>query len=193
MPVSYCSNIPTKFTYLCPCHELRTCHMTQPQPLSLSLEQPCHPVRPTPGSFVKQTTPPHLAPVLVNPPTQWTRSMPSLTKETLQKTQARLDATDDKKTPLPLPLPPPIPWFLQNPKPSMGPMVPLPRRFKVVFAILFMKDYAETWSQLYLDKVFNGEPGFFSYFLDDFGSSFFDHNCQHHAKVALQNLQTGTV
>ncbi|KNZ44438.1 uncharacterized protein VP01_9169g1 [Puccinia sorghi] len=28
---------------------------------------------------------------------------------------------------------------------------------KVVFAVLFMKDYAATWSQLYLDKVFNNQ------------------------------------
>ncbi|KNZ49974.1 uncharacterized protein VP01_4663g2 [Puccinia sorghi] len=43
-------------------------------------------------------------------------------------------------------------------------------------------------------KIFNGEELVFSEFIDDFKSSFFDHNCSHHAEVALQNLcQTGTV
>ncbi|KNZ46573.1 uncharacterized protein VP01_7159g2, partial [Puccinia sorghi] len=47
---------------------------------------------------------------------------------------------------------------------------------KMAFAVSFMTDYAETWSQPYLMK-----------------SSFFDHNCQHCAEVALQFLrQTGT-
>ncbi|KNZ61821.1 uncharacterized protein VP01_13525g2, partial [Puccinia sorghi] len=42
--------------------------------------------------------------------------------------------------------------------------------------------------------IFNGEAVVFSYFIDDFKSSFFDHNCRHRAGVALQNLrQTGTV
>ncbi|KNZ49231.1 uncharacterized protein VP01_513g8 [Puccinia sorghi] len=64
---------------------------------------------------------------------------------------------------------------------------------KVVFAVLFMKDYAATWSQTYLDKVFNGEPVVFNDF-NNFRSSFFDHNHRHHAKVALRNLrQTGTM
>ncbi|KNZ53659.1 uncharacterized protein VP01_3171g3 [Puccinia sorghi] len=27
---------------------------------------------------------------------------------------------------------------------------------KVVFTVLFMKDYTATWSQPYMDKVFNG-------------------------------------
>ncbi|KNZ46325.1 uncharacterized protein VP01_7358g1 [Puccinia sorghi] len=49
-------------------------------------------------------------------------------------------------------------------------------------------DYAATWSQPYLDKVFNGEPVVFNDFLNDFRSSFFDHHCRYHAKVALWNL-----
>ncbi|KNZ59113.1 uncharacterized protein VP01_17g15 [Puccinia sorghi] len=74
-----------------------------------------------------------------------------------------------------------------------------PKRFptnasKVVFAVLFMKDYAATWSQPYLDKVFNGKLVVCNDFLDDFKSRFFDHNHQHRAKLALQNLhQTGIV
>ncbi|KNZ44947.1 uncharacterized protein VP01_8650g1 [Puccinia sorghi] len=74
-----------------------------------------------------------------------------------------------------------------------------PQRFptdsiKVAFAVLFMKDYAANWSQPYLDKVFNGELVVFNDFLNDFKSSFFDHNHRHRAEVALQNLcQTVTV
>ncbi|KNZ52581.1 uncharacterized protein VP01_3513g1 [Puccinia sorghi] len=64
---------------------------------------------------------------------------------------------------------------------------------KVGFAVSFMKDDTATWSQTYLEKVFNGEP-VLNEFLNNFRSSFFDHNRRHHAKVALQNLcQTGTV
>ncbi|KNZ55665.1 uncharacterized protein VP01_2619g1 [Puccinia sorghi] len=59
---------------------------------------------------------------------------------------------------------------------------------KVVFA------YAATWSQQYLDKVFNGEPVVFNDFLNDLKFSSFDHNHRHRAKVALRNLrQTGTM
>ncbi|KNZ64397.1 uncharacterized protein VP01_10347g1, partial [Puccinia sorghi] len=65
---------------------------------------------------------------------------------------------------------------------------------KVVFAVSFMRDYTATWSQPYLDKVFHKVPVVFDYFLKDIRSSFFDHNRQHHAEVALRNLcQTGTV
>ncbi|KNZ58222.1 uncharacterized protein VP01_1973g2 [Puccinia sorghi] len=53
---------------------------------------------------------------------------------------------------------------------------------KVMFAVLFMKDYTATLSQLYLDKVFNREPVVFNDFLNDFKSSFFDHTCQHRSK-----------
>ncbi|KNZ60656.1 uncharacterized protein VP01_15242g1, partial [Puccinia sorghi] len=41
---------------------------------------------------------------------------------------------------------------------------------KVAFAIFFMKDYAETWSQPYLMKVFNAEEVAFNEFLDNFKS-----------------------
>ncbi|KNZ64332.1 uncharacterized protein VP01_10406g1 [Puccinia sorghi] len=55
-----------------------------------------------------------------------------------------------------------------------------PERFptntsKVLFAVSFMKDYTATWSQPYLDKVFNRKPVVFNDFLNDFKSSFFDH------------------
>ncbi|KNZ50976.1 uncharacterized protein VP01_4148g1, partial [Puccinia sorghi] len=39
---------------------------------------------------------------------------------------------------------------------------------KVAFAVSFMTEYAETWSQLYLGKVFNEEPVVFDDFLNDF-------------------------
>ncbi|KNZ64456.1 uncharacterized protein VP01_10273g1, partial [Puccinia sorghi] len=65
---------------------------------------------------------------------------------------------------------------------------------KVAFAVFFMTDYTETWSQPYLMKVFNVEEVSLNKFLNDFKSSFFDHNCQHRAEVSLQSLrQTGTV
>ncbi|KNZ45501.1 uncharacterized protein VP01_8059g1 [Puccinia sorghi] len=65
---------------------------------------------------------------------------------------------------------------------------------KVAFSVLFMRDYTATWSQPYLEKVFNREPVVFDDFLNNFRSVFFDHNCQHHAKVTLQNLcQTRTL
>ncbi|KNZ45289.1 uncharacterized protein VP01_8294g1 [Puccinia sorghi] len=65
---------------------------------------------------------------------------------------------------------------------------------KVAFAVLFMTEYRATWSQPYLMMVFNAEEVAFNEFLDDFKSSFFDHNRQHHAEVALRSLcQTGTV
>ncbi|KNZ54931.1 hypothetical protein VP01_2812g1 [Puccinia sorghi] len=63
--------------------------LTQPQPLSLSplsnsaTLPPFHPVPPTPGHFVTPTTPPHLA------------------LETLQQTQAHLDATAGQRNPAP--------------------------------------------------------------------------------------------
>ncbi|KNZ44341.1 uncharacterized protein VP01_925g4 [Puccinia sorghi] len=77
--------------------------------------------------------------------------------------------------------------------------VTYPKRFptdtsKVAFSVLFMRDYAATWSQTYLDKVFHKVPVVFDDFLNNFRSSFFDHNHLHRAKVALRNLcQTGTV
>ncbi|KNZ45607.1 uncharacterized protein VP01_799g5 [Puccinia sorghi] len=65
---------------------------------------------------------------------------------------------------------------------------------KVAFSVSFMKDYTATWSQPYLDKVFNRKPVVLNDFLNDFRSSFFDHKRRHHAKVALRNLfQTETV
>ncbi|KNZ44841.1 uncharacterized protein VP01_8771g1 [Puccinia sorghi] len=78
-------------------------------------------------------------------------------------------------------LPPPI-LVLAKPQPFYGTCgatakafvgqiglhsITYPQRFptdasKVAFAVLFMKDYAATWSQPYLDKVFNGEPVVFN-------------------------------
>ncbi|KNZ58745.1 uncharacterized protein VP01_186g8 [Puccinia sorghi] len=72
--------------------------------------------------------------------------------------------------------------------------VTYPKRFpsntsKVVFAVLFMRYYTETWSQPYLDKILKKLPVVFDEFLNNFRSSFFDQNCWHCAKVALQNIR----
>ncbi|KNZ62688.1 uncharacterized protein VP01_1236g4 [Puccinia sorghi] len=65
---------------------------------------------------------------------------------------------------------------------------------KVAFSVSFMTDYAATWSQPYLMRVFNAEGVVLEKFLDDFRFSFFDHNHQHCAEFTLQSLrQTGTV
>ncbi|KNZ60026.1 uncharacterized protein VP01_1624g2 [Puccinia sorghi] len=122
------------------------------------------------------------------------------TGENLHQTQARLNATPK------LHCPSQAPTFQQNPsvvESFVGQIllhtVTYPEQFptnssKVAFAILFMTDYAATWSQPYLMKVFNTEEVVFNKFLDDFKSSFFDHNRQNHAEVSLQSLrQTGTV
>ncbi|KNZ45661.1 uncharacterized protein VP01_7930g1 [Puccinia sorghi] len=125
-------------------------------------------------------------------------------EETLQQTQARLDATAGQKNPtpaqpIPAPAPSSNPIVLDKPQPFDGTRGAAAKVFvgqiglhaitylkcfpkdaiKVVFAVLFMKDYAATWSQPYLDKVFNGEPVVFNKFLNDFRSSFFDHNHRH--------------
>ncbi|KNZ64684.1 uncharacterized protein VP01_1004g12 [Puccinia sorghi] len=59
---------------------------------------------------------------------------------------------------------------------------------KVTFAIFFMTYYVATWFQPYLTKVFNKEAVVFSHFMNNFKSSFFNHNHQKHAEIALQNL-----
>ncbi|KNZ63277.1 uncharacterized protein VP01_11650g1, partial [Puccinia sorghi] len=58
----------------------------------------------------------------------------------------------------------------------------------------FMRDYTATWCQPYLNRIFIGEPLDWADFLGDLEASFFDHNCQQQAEVALWNIrQTGTV
>ncbi|KNZ49088.1 hypothetical protein VP01_5219g1 [Puccinia sorghi] len=112
--VSYISNIPTKFVYLIP----------------RSILPPCHSTPPTPGRFVKPTTPSHPAPVLINLQAQWMHSIPASTRscETLQQTPAHLDTAVGQQNLLLLnkfllPLLPPIPILcLPNPNPLMGPM-----------------------------------------------------------------------
>ncbi|KNZ55410.1 uncharacterized protein VP01_268g1 [Puccinia sorghi] len=135
------------------------------------------------------------------------------TEKTLRKTQASLNTTADQQNPAPalaLALAPASnPMMLSKPQTFDGTRgaaaevfagqiglhaVTYPERFptdasKVVFTVLFMKDYAATWSQPYLEKVFNREPVVFNDFLKNFRSSFFDHNCRHCAEVALWNLQ----
>ncbi|KNZ59702.1 uncharacterized protein VP01_1679g5 [Puccinia sorghi] len=65
---------------------------------------------------------------------------------------------------------------------------------KVAFTTSFMQDCAATWCQPYLNQMFNGEPLDWTDFLKDLEASFFDHNRQQRAEVALQNIhQTGTV
>ncbi|KNZ48143.1 uncharacterized protein VP01_5881g1 [Puccinia sorghi] len=146
------------------------------------------------------------------------RAQKIATEETLQQNQARLDATDGQHNPSPAQPNPPAPTFnpmvIAKTQPFDGARgaaskvfigqiglhaVTYPKRFpnnvrKVVFAVLFMRDYTENWSQPYLDKVFNEEPVVFDNFLNNFRSSFFDCNRQHRAKLALRNLrQTGTM
>ncbi|KNZ48951.1 uncharacterized protein VP01_5302g1, partial [Puccinia sorghi] len=95
---------------------------------------------------------------------------------------------------IPLGLPSPIPPLCSPNPPLMGPVALLLILFKVVFATLFKKDYAATWSQPYLTKAFNREPVVFLEFINDFKSSFFDHDHHHRTDVALRNLcQTSTV
>ncbi|KNZ63342.1 uncharacterized protein VP01_11577g1, partial [Puccinia sorghi] len=123
------------------------------------------------------------------------RAQQLATEETLRQTQALLDTTAGQQNPAPAPA--------SNPMVFVGHIglhsITYPKCFptntrKVVFAVLFMKDYAATWSQPYLDKVFNGETVVLNEFLNDFKSSFFDHNHRHCAEVALQNLHhSGTV
>ena len=131
------------------------------------------------------------------------------TEETLRQTQARLDAHQH-----PAPAPAPNPIKLAKPQPFDGTRgaaaevfvaqvalhaVTYPERFptdasKVAFATSFMRDYAATWCQPYLNRIFNGEPLDWTDFLKDLEASFFDHNRQHQAEVALRNIrQTGTV
>ncbi|KNZ48613.1 uncharacterized protein VP01_553g11 [Puccinia sorghi] len=121
-----------------------------------------------------------------------------VTEETLQKNQAHLEPTAGQENPAstqPIPAPAPVsnPIVLAKPQPFNGTHFPT-NASKVAFTIPFMKDYAATWSQPYLDKVFNGEPLVFHDFLNEFKSSFVDHNHRHCAKVALWNLRhTGIV
>ena len=74
-----------------------------------------------------------------------------------------------------------------------------PERFpndvsKVAFTISFMTNYASTWAQLYLTRIFEAQPVVFTEFINDFTASFYDHNRRHRAEVALRNLrQNGTV
>ena len=129
------------------------------------------------------------------------------TEETLRQTQACLDAAIGPQTAAQQPPPAATPnsIVLAKPQPFNGTRgalaklfvhqiglhtVTYPERFstdssKVAFAISIMTDYAETWSQPYLTKVFNGEAVDFQEFLNDFKSSFFDHNRQHRAEIAL--------
>ena len=140
---------------------------------------------------------------------EWAQQL--ATEETLRQTQARLDAAIGQKnaaqqTP---PAATPNSIVLAKPQPFNGTRsalaelfvgqiglhtVTYPERFptdssKVAFSISFMTDYAATWSQPYLTKVFNGEAVDFQEFLNDFKSSFFDHNRQHRTKVTLINLR----
>ncbi|KNZ44429.1 uncharacterized protein VP01_9173g1, partial [Puccinia sorghi] len=101
--------------------------------------------------------------------------------ETLRPTQACLDITAGPQNlgpTQPMPAPASSPMVLAKPQPFDGTCgsaakafvgqvglhaVTYPERLptntsKVAFAILFMKDYTATWSQPYLDKVFNRKP-----------------------------------
>ncbi|KNZ59241.1 uncharacterized protein VP01_1777g3, partial [Puccinia sorghi] len=119
------------------------------------------------------------------------------TEEKLRQTQASLDpavgqqnqnTTPPQTAPVPSPTSSPKSMFLSKPQPFngtrgasaksfFGPIllhsVTYPGQFptesrKVAFAVSFMTDYAETWSQPYLMKVINAEEVAFDEFLDDF-------------------------
>ncbi|KNZ54209.1 uncharacterized protein VP01_3009g2 [Puccinia sorghi] len=123
------------------------------------------------------------------------------TEENLGQTQAHLNAAVGQQNQNPNP-----PQTALAPPPTSIPNsmillhnITYPEQFptnssKVAFAVSFITDYAATWSQPYLMKIFNKEEVAFNKFLEDFKSSFFDHHCQHHDEVALQSLrQSGTV
>ncbi|KNZ61408.1 uncharacterized protein VP01_1403g1 [Puccinia sorghi] len=147
MPVSYCSNVPAKFTYLCP-------RPNQSLASSSGSGQPSNMMDALNARFDKRIS---------------DKLRPTLTSRLAKKTVLLLDQ-------ILLPLPPLIPWCLPNPNPSMGPVAPAkafvgqiflnaityPKSFptnasKVVFAVLFMKDYTATRSQPYQQEV--GEKG----------------------------------
>ncbi|KNZ63397.1 uncharacterized protein VP01_11501g1 [Puccinia sorghi] len=135
------------------------------------------------------------------------------TEENLHQTQARLDAAVGQQKPDPTPpqiVPDPPPpsspnsMVLAKQQPFNGNRgaaaksfvgqillhtVTYPECFptpeKWILLSPLWKDYAATWSQTYLMKVFNAEEVAFNKFLDDFKSSFFDQSCQNHAVVAL--------
>ncbi|KNZ45753.1 uncharacterized protein VP01_7832g1, partial [Puccinia sorghi] len=177
----------------------------------LSIPPPCHPALPTLGLFVKPTS---LASSsgsdhcnIMDPlNARLDKMMRMMAKEraqrlvmeeTLQKTQSPPQSHGWPTISLSHSL-----QCLPKPNPFMVPMVALQKRLlarlafmlpkhfltetsKVVFDILFMKDYAVTYSQPYLDKFFNRELVVFNNILNDFRSSFFDHNRQHCAKQQL--------
>ncbi|PLW26876.1 hypothetical protein PCASD_23009 [Puccinia coronata f. sp. avenae] len=104
------------------------------------------------------------------------------TEERLRQAEAQIEAAPCRThrplmlAPLPRPLlRPPAALSLQNQRPKTGPA-------------------AATWAQPYTTKLFAGMPVAFLEFLNDFKAIFFDLNCKHQAKVALQSIrQTGTV
>ncbi|KNZ47872.1 uncharacterized protein VP01_6078g1, partial [Puccinia sorghi] len=154
-PVLYCSNVPTKFNYLCRRFDAYDGQGTCP-------------------------TASHGGESLTNPSPPQRHGWP--TKPRSCSTKSRLQPHGACQTPtsglhaVTYPK-----WFPTNTS-------------KVAFTVSFMRDYAATWSQLYLDKVFHKVPVVFYDFLNNFRSSFFDQNRQQHAEVALRNLcQTGTM
>ncbi|KNZ45445.1 uncharacterized protein VP01_80g2, partial [Puccinia sorghi] len=97
-------------------------------------------------------------------------------------------------------IPPPHPTQSSspNPNPLTAPKAPLPRcslpKLLYTRSPTQSRDYAATWCQPYLNRIFNGEPLDWTNFLKDLEASFFDHKRQQQAKVALQNIrQTRTV
>ncbi|KNZ49427.1 uncharacterized protein VP01_5015g1, partial [Puccinia sorghi] len=97
------------------------------------------------------------------------------TEETLRQTQAHLDTQQHPAPTQPNPAPAPNPIKLAKPQPFEGTCgaaaevffaqialhaITYPEPFptdasKVAFATLFMQDYAATWCQPYLNRIFN--------------------------------------
>ncbi|KNZ44274.1 uncharacterized protein VP01_9326g1 [Puccinia sorghi] len=118
------------------------------------------------------------------------RAQKLATEENLCQTQARLDAAVGQQNQNPPQITPPTTSSTN----SMVLAKPQPFNGTQGAAAESLVGQAATWSQQYLRKFFNTEEVAFDKFLHGFKFSFFDHNCQHCAEVALQFIrQTVTV
>ncbi|KNZ61023.1 uncharacterized protein VP01_1461g1 [Puccinia sorghi] len=113
------------------------------------------------------------------------------TEETLRQTQARLDATAGQQNSASAPASNPM--VIAKPQTFDGTRDTASKAFIGqigLHAVTYPKQFPTNTSKVvfapYMDKAFNGEPVVLNEFLNDFRSSFFDHNHRHRAKVALQ-------